>query len=75
MTFILNDGSPITDLPDTYLALGIGKVGPVGVPIIIFAVVALIFWMVLRYTTYGRYVYAVGGNEKARAPPALACAK
>lgn len=67
MTFILNDGSPITDLPDAYLALalGIGKIGPIGVPIIIFAVVALIFWMVLRYTTYGRYVYAVGGNEKS----------
>jgi putative xylitol transport system permease protein len=48
MTFILNDGSPITDLPDAYLALGIGKIGPIGVPIIIFAVVALIFWMVLR---------------------------
>ena len=65
MTFILNDGSPVTDLPDSFLALGIGKLGPIGVPIIIFAVVALIFWMVLRYTTYGRYVYAVGGNEKS----------
>lgn len=65
MTFILNDGSPVTDLPDAYLALGIGKLGPIGIPVIIFAVVALIFWMVLRYTTYGRYVYAVGGNEKS----------
>jgi len=65
MTFILNDGSPVTDLPDGFLALGIGKLGPIGVPIVIFAVVALIFWMVLRYATYGRYVYAVGGNEKS----------
>ncbi|MGY4531971.1 putative xylitol transport system permease protein [Pseudomonas sp. TE3786] len=65
MTFILNDGSPITDLPDSYLALGIGKVGPIGVPVLIFAAVALMFWLVLRYTTYGRYVYAVGGNEKS----------
>ncbi|PBP67614.1 sugar ABC transporter permease, partial [Pseudomonas syringae] len=30
-----------------------------------FAVVALIFWMVLPHTTHGRYVYAVGGNEKS----------
>jgi putative xylitol transport system permease protein len=24
-----------------------------------------VFWLILRYTTYGRYIYAVGGNEKS----------
>ncbi|ACO78400.1 inner-membrane translocator [Azotobacter vinelandii CA] len=65
MTFILNDGSPITELPESYLALGIGSLGPVSMPIVIFAIVALFFALVLKYTTYGRYVYAVGGNEKS----------
>lgn len=65
LTFILNDGSPVTDLPEAYLALGTGKLGPIGMPIVIFAIVALFFWLVLKYTTYGRYVYAVGGNEKS----------
>lgn len=65
LTFILNDGSPVTDLPEGYLALGTGKLGPIGMPIVIFAIVALFFWLVLKYTTYGRYVYAVGGNEKS----------
>lgn len=65
MTFILNDGSPITELPEDYLALGIGSLGPLSMPIVIFAIVALFFALVLKYTTYGRYVYAVGGNEKS----------
>ncbi|REC98959.1 ABC transporter permease [Ectopseudomonas oleovorans] len=65
LTFILNDGSPVTDLPEAYLALGTGKLGPIGMPIVIFAIVVLFFWLVLKYTTYGRYVYAVGGNEKS----------
>ncbi|WP_288407275.1 ABC transporter permease [uncultured Pseudomonas sp.] len=65
LTFILNDGSPVTDLPEAYLALGNGKLGPIGMPIVIFAIVALFFWLVLKHTTYGRYVYAVGGNEKS----------
>lgn len=65
LTFILNDGSPVTDLPEAYLALGTGKLGPIGMPIVIFAIVALFFWLVLKYTTYGRYIYAVGGNEKS----------
>ena len=30
LTFILNDGSPVTDLPEAYLALGTGKLGPAG---------------------------------------------
>jgi putative xylitol transport system permease protein len=24
-----------------------------------------VFWFILKYTTFGRYVYAVGGNEKS----------
>lgn len=65
LTYIVNDGSPVADLPDAYLSLGDGKLGPLSMPIVIFAAVALLFWMVLKYTTYGRYVYAVGGNEKS----------
>lgn len=38
-----------------------------GVPyslLIIFGVL-IVFWLVLRFTTYGRHVYAVGGNPEA----------
>jgi putative xylitol transport system permease protein len=65
LTFIYNDGMPIADLPDGYLSAGTGTFAGVPVPVIVFALVVLLFWFVLRYTTYGRYVYAVGGNAKS----------
>ncbi|WP_420991952.1 ABC transporter permease [Cupriavidus sp. 30B13] len=65
LTYIYNDGMPVTDLPDAYLGIGTGTVAGVPVPIAMFAAVVALFWFVLRYTTYGRYVYAVGGNVKS----------
>ena len=44
---------------------GTGLVGPVPVPVIIFLGAALLCHVVLRYTRYGRAVYAVGGNAEA----------
>ena len=44
---------------------GNGLIGPVPVPVIIFAVAAILCHIVLRYTRYGRAVYAVGGNAEA----------
>jgi inositol transport system permease protein len=44
---------------------GTGLVGPVPVPVIIFAVAALLCHIVLRFTRFGRAVYAVGGNAEA----------
>ncbi len=40
-------------------------IGPVPVPVIIFLTFAVIAFIVLRYTRYGRHIYAVGGNQEA----------
>jgi galactofuranose transport system permease protein len=45
--------------------LGRGEIGPLPVPIVIFALVYIIGWVVLRYTRFGRYVYAIGDNAEA----------
>ena len=45
--------------------LGRGELGPIPVPVALFAIAYLIGWLVLRYTTFGRYVYAVGDDEDA----------
>ena len=37
----------------------------IAMPVIIFLVLTLIVWFLLRYTKFGRRVYAVGGNENA----------
>ena len=64
-TFIYNDGMPIAGLSPQFRFIGQGMLGGIPVPVIILAVTFLVFWFVLRYTTFGRYVYAVGGNEKS----------
>jgi putative xylitol transport system permease protein len=65
LTFISNDGMPVPNLADSFLVLGQGFVAGVPIPVILFAVTVLVAWIVLRFTTYGRYVYAVGGNERS----------
>jgi ribose transport system permease protein len=45
--------------------LGRGTLGPLPVPVLIFALAYALAWTALRYTRFGRYVYAVGDNEEA----------
>jgi ribose transport system permease protein len=48
-----------------FTTIGNGSVGFVPIPLIIFLVVAIVLGCVLKYTKFGSYVYAVGGNENA----------
>jgi ribose transport system permease protein len=45
--------------------LGNGDVLGLPGPFVIFVVVAVVAWLVLRYLPFGRYVYAVGGSVEA----------
>ena len=58
-------GGPISGFSADYTWWGQGKVGPVPVPMIIFLAFAVLAHVVLRYTRFGRHVYAVGGNPEA----------
>ncbi len=48
-----------------FTALGAGYVGAIPIPVIFAAVIFLIAWITLRFTVLGRFIYAVGANEKA----------
>lgn len=50
---------------DAFTAIGAGYVGPIPIPVILAAVIFVIGYIALRYTVFGRYLYAVGANEKA----------
>jgi len=65
LALLYNNGRPIIDLCDEYTVIGGGVIGKVPYPVIIFIVVILIGGFVLRNTRFGRYVYAIGGNEQA----------
>lgn len=64
MALVYTDGSPISKLPASALELGRGYIGPIPIPVIIMAVVLVIAWIVIAKTRFGRYVYAIGGNEE-----------
>jgi len=53
---------PIMDLPPGMAFFGQGFIAGVPVPVCIFVAVAVVAYFVLYYTTFGRSVYAVGGN-------------
>jgi inositol transport system permease protein len=65
LTLMLSNGGPISGFTPDMRWFGTGLIGPVPVPVIIFAVAAILCHIVLRYTRYGRAVYAVGGNAEA----------
>ena len=62
LAFQIGGGQSIGALPDGLAFVGSGTIGGIPVPVIIFAFTAIIAHFVLRYTTFGRSVYAVGGN-------------
>ncbi len=64
-TLILNDGSPISGFDANYRWWGSGVIVGVPVPILLFGLIASAGFVTQRYTRYGRYIYAVGGNPEA----------
>lgn len=48
-----------------YVWFGQGKVGFVPVPVIFMIIVGILTWYILGHTSFGRSLYAVGGNEEA----------
>lgn len=65
LTLIVSNGQPTANLSQEFRWIGTGYLAGIPAPIVILIAVFLIGWVVLNYTTFGRYVYAVGGNEKA----------
>jgi ribose/xylose/arabinose/galactoside ABC-type transport system permease subunit len=63
--YIAADGNNINGLPAGFAVLGQGYIGPVPIPVVVMIVVAIIGAIVLNSTVFGRYVYAMGGNEEA----------
>jgi ribose/xylose/arabinose/galactoside ABC-type transport system permease subunit len=65
VALILSNGRPISNLSESFNFIGSGEI--LGIPflIIILVIVFSVCSTVLRKTVFGRYVYAVGGNEQA----------
>jgi ribose transport system permease protein len=65
LTMLWTGGFPITSLGDDFGKLGTGYLLGIPMPVWIAAVVVAIFVVVTQRTRFGRYLYAIGGNERA----------
>jgi ribose/xylose/arabinose/galactoside ABC-type transport system permease subunit len=62
---LVTGGTWITGVPDATRVLGTGKVLGISVPVIILFGLFLVMELVNRHSTWGRNVFAVGGNRVA----------
>jgi ribose transport system permease protein len=62
---LFTEGRPVSGFDSGFRSLATGHVGPIPAPIVVTIVVYLLAHLVLTRTTFGRYVYAIGGNEEA----------
>ena len=67
LTLVYTEGRPISGLGDSqvFQLLGKGYFFGIPVPVITMAITFGILYFILKKTTFGRRVYAVGGNEEA----------
>lgn len=65
LALVWSDGRPVTNLSPAFNFIGGGDVLYIPVPILLFVLVIIVAYILLNYTTTGRYIYAVGGNEQA----------
>ncbi|ENG7991066.1 ribose ABC transporter permease [Vibrio vulnificus] len=69
VTMVYTDGRPIstgfTDTADAFAWFGTGYALGIPVPVWLMVIVFSAAWYLLNHTRFGRYVYALGGNESA----------
>ena len=62
---VFTEGRPVSGFSEGFRWLATGSVGFVPAPVLVMLIVYAIAHFVLTRTTFGRYVYAIGGNEEA----------
>ncbi|MDR3702963.1 MAG: ABC transporter permease [Candidatus Sulfopaludibacter sp.] len=65
LALLVSGGRPVSNLAPGFTHIGSGNIAGVPEPILIFFFVALLSRVLLTNMRFGRYVYAVGGNENA----------
>ena len=65
VTLIISDGLPVRGLPGSFSNMMNALNRSFPVPIIILLVFTVILFLVVKYSKYGQYVFAIGGNEEA----------
>ena len=65
ITYVYSDARPISPLPQNFLNIGTGNIMEIPTPTVVFILLFIIGYIILKHFSIGRYIYAVGGNENA----------
>lgn len=50
---------------EAFLTLGYGRILGIPIPVLIFILLFIVTYLLIKYTIFGRNIYAIGGNPKA----------
>lgn len=64
-TFLYTDGKPISNLGASFEKIGSAWFLGMPIPVWISIILVMLFVLIIGETAFGRYIYAIGGNEKA----------
>jgi sugar transport system permease protein len=64
-SMIITKGFPVSPFPEWFNFIGGGYLFGIPFPAIVFLLIFLLMLFLIRNTTFGRAIYAVGGNEEA----------
>lgn len=65
IVYVFTDGRPVTGVSNAYKYIGRASWGVVPVAVVLYAAFLIAGTFLLKYTRYGRHVFAVGGNKQA----------
>jgi ribose transport system permease protein len=65
MALVFTEGRPVSGFDEGFRSLATGHVAMIPAPVAIMLAVYTVAHLLLTRTTFGRYVYAIGGNEEA----------
>jgi inositol transport system permease protein len=65
LALLYSNGRPIGDLKESFMFIGGGSFLHISIPIWIYLFVGIISHIMLSKSRFGRYIFAIGGNEQA----------
>ena len=66
IAYIITGGWPVLDIPENFRkALDGDLFGFIPASVLLLFAVGILMWIILKYTRFGNYIYALGSNEEA----------
>jgi ribose/xylose/arabinose/galactoside ABC-type transport system permease subunit len=64
LMFVYTEGKEVGKAPLLYMKLSEGNLGPLPVSLILWVVIVIASYLLLKYSRTGRFIYAIGGNSE-----------